>query len=82
MVQSKKIDLAAEPQASLTARQREIALLVARGLRNKAIANELQCCEGTVKVHLHKIFQKFGIKSRRVLLAHARDLLSPLRRAA
>jgi DNA-binding CsgD family transcriptional regulator len=75
--QSKKIDLAAEPHASLTAREREIALLVARGLRNKAIASELQCSEGTVKVHLHNIFQKLSIKSRWVLIAHACDLLSP-----
>ena len=77
MGQSKKIDLAAEPHASLTAREREIALLVARGLRNKAIASELQCSEGTVKVHLHNIFQKLSIKSRWVLIAHACDLLSP-----
>jgi DNA-binding CsgD family transcriptional regulator len=75
--QSKKIDLAAEPHASLTAREREIALLVARGLRNKAIASELQCSEGTVKVHLHNIFQKLSIKSRWVLIAQACDLLSP-----
>jgi two-component system nitrate/nitrite response regulator NarL len=75
--QSKKLDLAAESHASLTAREREIALLVARGLRNKAIASELQCSEGTVKVHLHHIFQKLIIKSRLVLIAHACDLLSP-----
>ena len=62
---------------SLTAREREIALLVARGLRNKAIASALQCTEGTVKVHLHNIFQKLSIKSRWVLIAHACDLLSP-----
>ena len=77
MGQSKKTDLAAEPHASLTAREREIALLVARGLRNKAIASELKCSEGTVKVHLHNIFQKLSIKSRWVLIAHACDLLSP-----
>ena len=48
-----------------------------RGLRNKAIASELQCSEGTVKVHLHNIFQKLSIKSRWVLIAQACDLLSP-----
>ena len=77
MGQSKKVDLAAEPDASLTAREPEIALLVARGLRNKAIASKLQCSEGTVKVHLHNIFQKLSIKSRWVLIAHVCDLLSP-----
>ena len=53
--QSKKKDLVGEPHSSLTEREREIALLVTRGLRNKAIASELQCSEGTVKVHLHNI---------------------------
>ncbi len=80
--QSKKIDLAAEPHPSLTAREREIALLVACGLRNKAIARELHCSEGTVKVHLHNIFQKLGIKSRWILIAHARDFVTLSRRAA
>jgi two-component system, NarL family, nitrate/nitrite response regulator NarL len=80
--QSEKVDLAAEPHTSLTAREREIAILVECGLRNKAIASELQLSEGTVKVHLHNIFQKLGIKSRWVLMAHARDLVSQSRRAA
>ena len=66
-----------EPHAGLTAREREIAYLVTRGLQNKAIASELQCSEGTVKVHLHNIFQKLGIKSRWVLIARARVLVSP-----
>lgn len=63
-------DLRDDPGASLTAREREIALLVARGLRNKVIARDLQLCEGTVKVHVHNIFQKLGINSRMVLAAH------------
>jgi DNA-binding CsgD family transcriptional regulator len=75
--QSKKKDLVGEPHSSLTEREREIALLVTRGLRNKAIASESQCSEGTVKVHLHNIFQKLGIKSRWVLIARARVLVSP-----
>ena len=58
-----------DPGASLTAREREIALLVARGLRNKEIARELQLSEGTVKVHVHNIFQKLGISSRMILAA-------------
>ncbi len=63
-------DLRDDPSASLTAREHEIALLMVRGLRNKAIARELQLCEGTVKVHVHNIFQKLGISSRMVLAAH------------
>src|ERR1700751_2412128 len=48
-------DLRAAP---LTSREREIALLVARGLSNKEIAVELQSSPGTIKVHLHNIYQK------------------------
>jgi DNA-binding NarL/FixJ family response regulator len=37
---------------------------MAKGLTNKAIAKELSITEGTVKVHLNKVFQKFGIHRR------------------
>ena len=71
------MDVTDEPGAPLTPREREIALLAARGLRNKAIARELQLCEGTVKVHIHNILQKLGIKSRMILAAQP-SLLRPL----
>ncbi len=48
----------------LSPREREVALLVARGLTNKEVARELGLCDGTVKIHLHNIFQKLGAKSR------------------
>jgi len=66
--QAAKMDLATERYTSLTAREREIALLAMSGLRNKVIACELHVCEGTVKIHLHNIFQKLGVKSRAALL--------------
>jgi DNA-binding CsgD family transcriptional regulator len=50
---------------SLTAREREIVLLVKSGRTNKAIANELHLSEGTVKIHLHNVFIKIGAKSQR-----------------
>ena len=49
---------------SLTVQQRKIAELVAVGMRNKHIANELAITEGTVKVHLHTIFLRLGVTSR------------------
>ena len=52
----------------LSERERQIALLVVKGLTNKAIAKELGLAEGTVKVHLRTMYQKFGIY-RRVKLA-------------
>jgi DNA-binding NarL/FixJ family response regulator len=50
--------------SSLTSREAEIAHLVSRGLRNKEIARELHLCEGTVKMHLHHIYQKLRLGGR------------------
>lgn len=49
---------------SLTEREREIALLIARGLSNKAIGEQLYISERTVKAHLSSIFAKTGAQSR------------------
>jgi two-component system, NarL family, nitrate/nitrite response regulator NarL len=52
----------------LSARERDILPLAARGLSNKEIALELGITHGTVKVHLHAIYRKLGV-SRRAELA-------------
>ncbi len=54
--------------AALTERELEIAGLIRAGLRNREIAARCGLTEGTVKVHLHSIFQKLGIKSRSELI--------------
>jgi DNA-binding NarL/FixJ family response regulator len=61
----------AEP--SLTPRELEIVRSVARGLRNKTIAEQLQITEGTVKIHLHNIYQKLEVSGRGELAFHARS---------
>jgi two-component system nitrate/nitrite response regulator NarL len=48
----------------LSSREREIALLVACGFANKEIAQELGLSPGTVKLHVHKIFLKLGVRKR------------------
>ena len=48
----------------LSIREREIASLAASGLQNKQIAHKLALSEGTVKIHLYKIYGKLGVRSR------------------
>lgn len=63
----------AAPPKSLTPREFEILKMVVRGLRNKAIAAELAISEGTVKIHLHSIYEKLGVGGRLELSAYARQ---------
>lgn len=48
----------------LTPREWLMATLVARGLRNRDIGQQMSIGEGTVKVYLHAIYQKLGIDNR------------------
>lgn len=66
-----RTDLTPEPADELTVRERQIAALAGRGLSNKAIACEANLTVGTVKVHLHRVFQKLGVGSRAMLVARA-----------
>jgi two-component system, NarL family, nitrate/nitrite response regulator NarL len=64
---------------ALTARQRQIALLVCSGLSNKQLGEQLNLTEGTVKVHLHKIYRKLGVRNRAALSALAMASRASLR---
>ena len=55
----------------LTAREREIALLVAQGRSSKEIAAALVLSVRTVDNHLQRVFAKLGVTSR----AEVRDAL-------
>ena len=59
----------------LTRRERELVDLVRQGLRNRDIANELGVTEGTVKVYLHAIFDKFNVENRTELAMRAAELV-------
>jgi two-component system, NarL family, nitrate/nitrite response regulator NarL len=57
----------------LTAREIEIIRMIAKGFRNKEIAEALFITEGTVKVHLHSIYTKLRLHNRLALALYARD---------
>jgi two-component system, NarL family, nitrate/nitrite response regulator NarL len=60
----------------LTRRERELIELVRQGLRNRDIAAELGVTEGTVKVYLHAIFDKFHVENRTELALRAAELIA------
>ena len=51
-------------EMALTPREHQVALMVARGLSNKEVARGLGISNGTVKLHVHSIFQKLGARNR------------------
>jgi DNA-binding NarL/FixJ family response regulator len=55
----------------LTAREEQVVALVAEGLSNREIADELRLSEHTVKKYLFRIFDKLGISSRVELVLYA-----------
>jgi two-component system nitrate/nitrite response regulator NarL len=57
--------------SGLTERERQIMHLVCEGWSNKEVGRELTLSEGTVKVHLHHIYQKLAIRNRTALAASA-----------
>ena len=66
--QSKKTIRATEP---LTKREKEVLMLLPRGLTAKAMASELFLTEATIKSHLAAIFRKFEVVNRTQAIAIA-----------
>jgi ATP/maltotriose-dependent transcriptional regulator MalT len=56
-----------DPAVALSAREREVYDLVCEGLTNAEIARHLFIATSTVKVHVHHVFDKLGIRSRTAL---------------
>jgi DNA-binding NarL/FixJ family response regulator len=56
----------------LSKRQKQLIVMLDRGLSNREIADELGISEHTVKVHLWRLFRRLGVKSRTQTIHHAR----------
>lgn len=65
--------VAGRGRRTLTARELRIVRMAASGLHNREIAEELAITEGTVKVHLHNIYEKLSVTGRVELTILARD---------
>jgi DNA-binding NarL/FixJ family response regulator len=57
----------------LTAREREVLDLIARGLDNAQIAKSLGLSEKTVRNHINSIFGKLGAQNRAQSIVRARE---------
>lgn len=66
-------DRASAVDVGLTAREREILGLLAKGLTNKEIGREIRLDPNTVKYHLKKAFAKLAVERRTGAVARARD---------
>jgi two-component system nitrate/nitrite response regulator NarL len=55
----------------LTKRQLEVTALVSAGLSNKDVGRRLNLTEGTVKIHLHHIYDRLGVANRTALAVMA-----------
>jgi DNA-binding CsgD family transcriptional regulator len=66
-----------ETADQLTPQETRIALLAREGLTNPDIGQRLFVSPRTVEYHLHKVFEKFGISSRRELHVVLDDKLNP-----
>ena len=59
--------------------QREVVVLICRGLSNRLIADTLDVSEGTIKSHLHTIYETLGIQFRielMIMLSNRTELQS------
>ncbi len=69
--EQRNIAIAENVLTVLTERERQIMALVSEGLSNKEIGRRLNIADGTIKVHLHHVYQKLEISNRTVLAALA-----------
>ena len=65
-----------------TPRERELMVLLARGMQNKNIAYELKISENTVRAHIGNIMRKYHLQNRTQIAVFALEAATPLPRRA
>jgi LuxR family maltose regulon positive regulatory protein len=60
--------------ASLTDKEQEVLFLLAEGLPNRQIAMRMHISIGTVKTHLHRVYEKLQVKGRWEAIEHVKRL--------
>jgi DNA-binding NarL/FixJ family response regulator len=60
-----------DPRSLLSRREQEVYGLLCQGFTNRQIAELLFISESTVKVHVHHIYDKLGVRSRTALAVQA-----------
>ena len=68
---TKTIQNTSNPQITITARQREIMLLLTEGKTDDEIAQTLHVQTSTVRAHVHQIQQRLGLENRSQVVAYA-----------
>jgi len=75
MRRMKTVPAASETQITITARQREVMILLAEGKTDEEIAKTLHLQETTVRTHLFHIQQRLGLENRSQVMAYAHNHL-------
>lgn len=64
-----------ENNINLSVREAETAYFLKQGLKNRVIAEKLQVSEGTVKVHISRIYHKLNIKGRKNVVNYLNEIM-------